>query len=139
LSLLSLGYVDEIQDVLLGNTEKELKVTFDHYNKKVPKPLTSQFPDRRPKAEAVNTQKKRKSMETTMYPPCKHINIDVLCLILYSPLQTCTDKICPSLIYKVHLILLLVIEQEKQQESLKIAANSSPQQQKNRAAPHCRK
>ena len=56
-----LGYVDEIKDVVLGNTEEELQITLDKYKKKVTKPLTSQFPERKTKAEAVNALKKRKS------------------------------------------------------------------------------
>ena len=68
---LTLGYVDEIKNVLFGKTIKELEATIQPYVKKAPQSLTSQFPERKKKSEAIVVQKKRKSMETPLYPTCK--------------------------------------------------------------------
>ena len=53
-----LGYVDEIKNVLFARTGKELEATIQTYAKKVPRSLTSQFPERKTKSEAVDVQKK---------------------------------------------------------------------------------
>ena len=53
--------------------KKELQKTIDVYVKKVPESLTSQFTNRRTRTEAIDMQKKRRSMETLLHPPCKKI------------------------------------------------------------------
>ena len=66
------GYVHEIKEVLFTKTKNELKKTLDDYMEKETQSLTSQFTDRLKKVDAVSAQKKRKSIETPMHPPCKN-------------------------------------------------------------------
>ena len=61
-----------MKQVFLKKSKEELQKTLDNYIKKVPESLTSQFTNRLKKAEAVTTQKKRKSIETPLHPSCKN-------------------------------------------------------------------
>ena len=55
----SSGYVDEIKKLLFSLSRAEMKETFTKYSSKAPASLTSQFPDRVGKADAVKAYEER--------------------------------------------------------------------------------
>ena len=71
------GYVQEIKELLFTMTSEkdmsQLKAVFEKYNENIPEPLTSQFPDRANKEEAVKPFVERMQKETTkLYPSGEH-------------------------------------------------------------------
>ncbi|XP_066270376.1 uncharacterized protein [Branchiostoma lanceolatum] len=62
-------YVRDIRDVMCNTSQEQLKETRDKYKKKVPKPLCSQFPDRRSRQEAIVRYEERRQTTTQLYPP----------------------------------------------------------------------
>ena len=67
------GYVDEIKNTLLSTSIEDLKEAFDAYTKDVPESLTSQFTERRTKADAIRHQNERKSIQTPHFPTSKFL------------------------------------------------------------------
>ncbi|CAH1242316.1 Hypp6572 [Branchiostoma lanceolatum] len=63
------NYVSEIKKVMLNTTKDELKETREKYGKLVPPPLSSQFPDKRTRGEAIQRHEARNQAPTELYPP----------------------------------------------------------------------
>lgn len=71
--LLSTGYVQEIKELLFAMTKEkdmsQLKAVYEKYSANVPESLSSQFPDRVTKPEAVQHHIERTQKETSkLYP-----------------------------------------------------------------------
>ena len=71
--LISIGYVQEIKKLLFAMTKEkdmsQLKAVYEKYNANVPESLSSQFPDRVNKPEAVQHHIERTQKETgKLYP-----------------------------------------------------------------------
>ena len=66
--LISSGYVKDIQSNLFGGNEDDMAVVMKKYRARQPAPVSSQFGERLPKAEAVERQLKRKGNVTVPCP-----------------------------------------------------------------------
>ena len=64
-------YVEELKKLLFSLPKTTLKATYDRYSSKAPETLTSQFPDRARKAEAVKSYKERQKISTKLFPAGK--------------------------------------------------------------------
>eukprot|EP00795_Rhopilema_esculentum_P004020 gene4020-biopygen11850 len=62
------AYVDNIRNVLFSTPLEELGSVLDKYTRKVPEPLTAQFPNRRQKNDAISEYILKQSTTTPMYP-----------------------------------------------------------------------
>ena len=62
------GYVDEMKTLLFSLSKAVMKAT---YATKAPQSLTSQFPDRISKPQALKTYEKQKQKSTQLFPPGK--------------------------------------------------------------------
>lgn len=62
------GYVRNIKEIVFSKSKKELIAIKEKYAKKVPRPLNSQFSDRKLKDEAIKQQRKRKHKEAELFP-----------------------------------------------------------------------
>ncbi len=79
LCLFHIGYVDSLQEILFSLSRKEMKAVLSKYQKKTPKPLNSQFPEKLPKAEAVKKfQVDHKKSITQLFPPGTVLGQNVL-------------------------------------------------------------
>lgn len=65
------GYVDEIKTMMLSTSIQDLREASNSYTKDAPESLTSQFTERRTKADAIRNQNERKSIQTPHYPASK--------------------------------------------------------------------
>ena len=65
------GYVDEMKTLLFSLSKAVMKVAYARYATKAPQSLTSQFPDRISKPQAVKTYEKQKQKSTQLFPPGK--------------------------------------------------------------------
>ena len=75
----SLGYVEEIKQVLFSIIKEERESIRDRYKAKVPEPLSNQFPERASKDEAIMRHTQRKQTSTELFPSGKIIiNVHVL-------------------------------------------------------------
>ena len=63
-----LGYIEEIKNLMLSKSVKNLQETVDLYSKDVPDTLTSQFTERKSRAVAVASKSQRRSNVTQLYP-----------------------------------------------------------------------
>ena len=74
IDLFTAAYVDAIQDLLLSLSCKTLKEKLKKYEKKVPKPLNSKFPEKLKKTEAITKyEDKKKGSKTSLFPTGKVI------------------------------------------------------------------
>jgi len=64
-------YVEELKKLLFSLPKATLKETFDRFSAKAPETLTSQFPNRASKAEAVKSYKERQKISTKLFPAGK--------------------------------------------------------------------
>ena len=65
--MLLTGYVNDIKDIMLSKSIQDLKEAFDNFTRDNPESLTSQFTERRTKADAIRYQNERKSIQTPYY------------------------------------------------------------------------
>ena len=63
-----IGYVEEMAKVLFTLHKSEMKRIADRYSSITPKPLNTQFPTRRTKAEGLQLHNKCKKGRTKLYP-----------------------------------------------------------------------
>ena len=63
--------MDEMKTLLFCLSKAVMKATYARYATKPPQPLTSQFPDRISKPQAVKTYEKQKQKSTQLFPPGK--------------------------------------------------------------------
>lgn len=71
LLILLLGYVDAIRDLVFEMPEETRKAIYDQYQRKVPSPMNTRFPERPSKVQAVENYNKRKHQDTALYPSGK--------------------------------------------------------------------
>ena len=88
--MLSIGYVQEIKELLFAMTKEkdlsQLKAVYEKYNANVPESLSSQFPDRVNKPEAIQHHIERTQKETSKFYPSgilKHHEKDLLSQHVY--------------------------------------------------------
>ena len=75
-----------MRNLLFKSTKAELKVVLDKYKAKEPTSLTSQFPNRRSKVDAIKHQEERKQTVTELFP-CGKYYLSFCPLISHSPYQ----------------------------------------------------
>lgn len=75
LKTFALGYVDEMKKLLFTLPRAAMKATFTKYSSQAPESLTSQFPDRVGRTEAIKAYKARKQMTSTQLFPAGKVNI----------------------------------------------------------------
>lgn len=61
-------YADELKNLMFNLPKNTLKETFDRYSAKAPDSLTSQFPNRASKDEAVTSHRERQNISTKLFP-----------------------------------------------------------------------
>ena len=67
-----LGYVKDVKEAMFSQTKTERKKIREKYNAKVPEALTSQFPERQSKDEAIKHHTERKQTRTGLFPAGKN-------------------------------------------------------------------
>ena len=65
------GYVHSIKEELFSITKEVREKIKDKYKEKVPEPLTSRFPEKTPKNEAVKCYRKQKAKTAELFPSGK--------------------------------------------------------------------
>ena len=60
--------MEEIRELVFSMSVIERNAILAEYKNKTPAPMNTQFPDRIPRAEAVENYHKRKQKETAPYP-----------------------------------------------------------------------
>ena len=63
-----LGYIEEIKSLMFSKSVKDLEETSHFFNKNVPDTLTSQFTERKSRADAVAHKIQRRSSVTQLFP-----------------------------------------------------------------------
>ena len=73
--------MEELKKLLFSLSKATLKQTFDKFASKAPESLTSQFPNRASKPEAVKSYKERRKISTKLFPAGKIYPI-VQCILI---------------------------------------------------------
>ena len=68
LHFILLGYIEEIKNLMFSKSVQDFKETIPLSNNDVPDPITSQFTERKSRADTVAHNIQRRSRVTQLYP-----------------------------------------------------------------------